>query len=129
MLWARPKPTLALAMAPANSSIFDRFYKVFRLGEPHVPSCGNDTGFIRVWGRFFDHFRSNDMEIMEMIQVFIRVSMYVFPVESQPRKRQFDPCSVWFSEERQSASLDAYKPNGFLMILYTFVVTCPQNHQ
>ena len=63
------RPEIGPARAPANSSVFDRFYKVFRVGEPCVPSCGNETGFIRVWGRFFDRFRQNGMEILEMIQV------------------------------------------------------------
>ena len=53
--------------------------------------------------------------------------MHVLSVESQHRKMQFEPCSVWFSEERQSASLNAYKPNDFHMILDAFSITWYQN--
>ena len=52
---------------------------------------------------------------------FIRVLMHVFPVKLQPRKMQFDPCIVWFFEEGKSASRNAYRPNGFPMILGTFL--------
>ena len=37
--------------------------------------------------------------------------MYVFPVELQPRKMQFNNCLSGF-QERQSALRDAYKPHG-----------------
>ena len=39
--------------------------------------------------------------------------MHVFSVKLQPRKMQFDPMNYGVFEERQSASRDAYKPNGF----------------
>ena len=64
-----PRPVIGTARVPPKCSIFNRFYKVFRLGEPHVPSCANEIVFIRVWGWFFYCFRQNDMEMMEMIQV------------------------------------------------------------
>ena len=64
-----PRPVIGTARVPAECSIFDRVYKVFRLGEPHVPSCANDAVFIRFWGRGFVRFRQNDMEMMEMRQV------------------------------------------------------------
>ena len=48
--------------------------------------------------------------------------MYVFSVELQPRKMQFDQMHYRDFEERQSASRDAYKPNGFLMISGAFLM-------
>ena len=59
---------IGTARVPAKCSIFNMFYKVFRPGKPHVPSCANESVFIRVWGRFFDRFRQNDMEMIEMRQ-------------------------------------------------------------
>ena len=45
-----------------------------------MPSCGNETGFIRVWGRILivsPKWRGNDGNETG----FIRVSMHVFSVE------------------------------------------------
>ncbi len=38
-----PRPVVGTARVPPKYSIFDRFYKVFRLGESHVPSRVNET--------------------------------------------------------------------------------------
>ncbi len=59
-----------------------------------MPNCANETVFYKGLGTVFWSFPLNWHGDYENETGFIRVSMHVFSVEWQPRKMQFEPCTV-----------------------------------